>query len=151
MLKTVEEVSSPIKFHTPDKVWFELNDEQDACDTIVRMDDGTVYTALFVTVQHLQRQMELNYQLTQQLDDTPPVHYCVIDTPHILVPELSRDVIEDTIDNLLALDVFESHFTRVTDDDDGDERHSTRTSNGGKRATQEVAAVVISDVLVVED
>jgi len=47
---------------------------------------------------------------------------------------------------LMALDVFESHFTRVTEHQD-----TNRTINVGRRATQEVAAVVISDVLVVQE
>lgn len=133
--------------HTPERVWFELHREKDACDVLVQMDDGTVYTALFVTVAYLQRQMDLQLQVTQQLEDTPTVRYYVIDIPHILVDELERDVIEDTIDNLIALDVFESHFTRVTQNND----EETRTSNDGTRATQEITAVVISDVLVVEE
>ena len=132
--------------HTPEKVWFELHREKDACDVLVQMDDGTVYTALFAVSAYLQRQMDLQFQVTQQLDDTPPVRYCVIDTPHVMVEELSHDIIEDTIDNLIALDVFESHFTRVTESND-----ANRTTSGGRRATQEVAAVVISDVLLVQE
>lgn len=131
--------------HTPENVWFELHREKDACDVLVQMDDGTVYTALFALAGYLQRQMDLQLQVTQQLHDTPQVRYCVIDTPHIIVDELSHDVIEDTIDNLMALDVFESHFIRVTENKD-----SSRTMGGGERATQEVAAVVISDVLVTQ-
>lgn len=131
--------------HTPENVWFELHREKDACDVLVQMDDGTVYTALFALASYLQRQMDLQLQVTQQLHDTPQVRYCVIDTPHIIVDELSHDVIEDTIDNLMALDVFESHFIRVTENKD-----SSRTMDGGERATQEVAAVVISDVLVTQ-
>lgn len=133
--------------HTPERVWFELHREKDACDVLVQMDDGTVYTALFATMAYLQRQMDLQLQVTQQLEDTPVVRYCVIDTPHIMVEDLERDIIEDTIDNLIALDVFESHFTRVTQKD-GEE---ARTTSDGTRATQEITAVVISDVLVVEE
>ncbi|MEM9954023.1 MAG: hypothetical protein AAF846_20605 [Chloroflexota bacterium] len=132
--------------HTPEKVWFELHREKDACDVLVQMDDGTVYTALFAVSAYIQRQMDLQFQVTQQLKDTPKVRYCVLDTPHILVEDLTRDIIEDTIDNLMALDVFESHFTRVTEDN-----NPTRTTSGGRRATQEVAAVVISDVLFVQE
>ncbi len=132
--------------HTPEKVWFELHREKDACDVLVQMDDGTVYTALFAVSAYLQRQMDLQFQVTEQLEDTPQVRYCVIDTPHIMVEELSHDVIEDTIDNLIALDVFESHFTRVTESND-----ANRTTSGGRRATQEVAAVVISDVLLTQE
>lgn len=133
--------------HTPDKIWFELHREKDSCDAIVRMDDGTVYTGMFVTIAYLQRQMQLNYEVTQQVQDTPPVSYAAMDTPHIFVQELTHEIIEDTIDNLLALDVFESYFIRVTESPQDD----PRTINDGHRATQEVAAVVIEDVLLVED
>ena len=135
-----------ISIHAPEDVWFEINREGDACDVIVRMDDGTVYTATFVTMDYMRRQMELSYRVTQQMADTPAVRYAVIDTTHIVVETLDKDGIEDTIDNLLALDVFESYFIRVTDDP----RNETRTSDDGKRATREMAAVVISDVLVVQ-
>lgn len=143
---------SEVNLHTPEKVWFELNPERDACDVIVRMDDGTVYTTLFMTIAYLQRQMELNFEVTQQLEDTPAVHYVALDTPHVLVKDLDRDIIEDTIDNFIALDVFEGHFTRVTErEDDKESTLTTARANGsGTRATQEVAAVVIEDVLVVE-
>jgi len=141
-------VLSEPTFHTPDKIWLELHREKDACDVIVKMDDGTVYTSMFVTFAYLQRQMDLQLKLTQQLHDTPPARYYVLDTPHVLVEELSRDAIEDTIDNMIALDTFESHMTRVTDTPTPDGK---RTTSDGRRATQEVAAVVISDVLVVQD
>jgi len=139
-----------ISLHTPEKIWFELHQEQDACDVLVCMDDGTVYTALFATMDYILRQMLFNYQVTQDVSDTPAVRYCVIDTPHILVEELTRDIIEDTIDNLIALDVFESHFTRVTERQN-ETTDSTRTINDGRRATQEIATVVITDVLLVEE
>lgn len=131
----------------PESVWFELHREGDACDVIVRMDDGNVYTASFVTVDYLYRQMAMNYEMTKQLPDTPAVRYAAIDMGHIIIESLDKDTIEDTLDNLLALDVFESYFVRVTDDD---EPEAARTNNGGRRATQEVAAVVISDVLMVQ-
>lgn len=137
-----------ISIHAPEEVWFEVNREGDACDVIVRMDDGMVYTATFVTMDYMRRQMELSYRVTQQLADTPAVRYAVIDTTHIVVESLDKDGIEDTIDNLLALDVFESYFIRVTDEDNPSEE--TRTKDDGKRATREMAAVVISDVLVVQ-
>lgn len=133
----------------PERIWFELNEENDACDAIVQMDDGTVYTALFVTFSYLKRQMQLGYEVSKQIPDTPAVQYVAIDTPHILVEELTKAIIEDTIDNLIALDVFEGLFTRVTEKEG--ETEEPRTTSDGKRATQEVAAVVISDVLVVQD
>jgi hypothetical protein len=145
----VVELNAPA-LHAPDKVWFELHREKDACDVLVEMDDNTIYTAMFVTLDYLKRQMDLHYQMTQQLEDTPQVRYCLMDTPHILVDDLTHDILEDTIDNLIALDTFESHFTRITENHD-ETIKTTRTTKGGELATQEVAAVVISDVLVVEE
>lgn len=131
----------------PDRIWCEMQAEGDACDVIVQMENGAVFTALFATVPYIHRQMELTLMMTEGLPDTPPVRYAVLDTPHVIVENLERDTIEDAIDNLVTQDIFESLFTRVTEDDVD---HSERTSNDGRRATQEVAAVVIEDVLLVE-
>jgi hypothetical protein len=131
----------------PSRVWIEMYDsaERDACDVIIEMESGVLYTAVFVTLSYLKRQMDLSYQMSKQLPDAPPVRYAALETPHVLIENCVRETIEDTIDNLLALDVFEGFFTQVTEDEDG------RTTNNGKRATSEVAAVVISDVLAVEE
>jgi hypothetical protein len=133
-----------VSLRTPEKIWLEMNREKDGCDAIVSMDDGTVYTALFVTLDYLKRQLHLNQQMTRMMDDMPSVRYAVIDTPHILVDDLSRDIIEDTIDALIAQDVFESHFTLVT------EEGEVQTVDS-KRATKEVAAVIVKEVLVTEE
>jgi hypothetical protein len=146
MIPTAEIGEVSLTIHAPQEIFFELNREGDGCDVIVRMDDGTVYTATFVTLDYLRRQMDLSYQVTEQIDDTPAVRYAAIDTTHIVVEALVKDTIEDTIDNLIALDVFESSFIRVTEATDDED---SRTMGDGKLATQEVAAVVISDVLVV--
>lgn len=127
----------------PKRIWIEMLDgADDACDVIIEMEGGTLYTAVFVTLSYLSRQMDLGYSVSCQLPDTPRVRYAVLETPHILVENTQRDTIEDTIDNLLALDVFEGYFTRVTDDQAIDGRTTT-----GSRATQEVAAVVLTEVL----
>ncbi|RMF79060.1 MAG: hypothetical protein D6737_12760 [Chloroflexi bacterium] len=129
----------------------EMHDEErDACDVIVEMDDGSLCTALFVTLPYLQRQMKLSYDMSKQLNDTPAVPYAAMETPHVLVESLDRDVIEDTIDNLLALEVFETIFTPVSRPNPV-EAETTDTIGIDDRATQEVAAVVLSDVLVVEE
>lgn len=132
----------------PDRIWIEMQDraEADACDVIVRMENGAYYTAVFVTLPYLQRQMDLSYEVSKQLPDTTPVRYAALETPHILVADLSLETIEDTIDNLLALDIFENLFTQVTDDGSRESGSADR----GKRATEEIAAVVLSEVLVVE-
>jgi len=133
-----------VSLRSPEKVWLEMNREKDSCDAIVSMDDGTVYTALFITLDYLKRQMHLNEQMARSMVDIPLVRYAVIDTPHILVDDLSRDIIEDTIDALIAQDVFESHFTLVTEDGE------VQTADS-KRATKEVAAVIVQEVLLTEE
>jgi hypothetical protein len=138
-----------IELHIPKNVWIEWHDihEPDARDVIVEMEDGSMFTALYVTIAYLQRQMELNFQVSKQLQDTPPVYHAALETAHIIINTLDRDNIEDSIDNLLALDTFESVFTRVTEPEEDTQPFVPVT---GKRATQEVASVVINEVLLVE-
>lgn len=123
----------------PRRVWIEAHDvhESDACDVIVEMDTGQLYSAVFVTIPYLQRQMQLSYVVSKQLADVPQVRYTALETPHILVEDLSRDTIEDTIDNLIALDTFESLFTLVQDITEEE------AAQAGTRATKEMAAVVL--------
>jgi hypothetical protein len=133
-------MKSGLNLQIPRRIWVEMHDKAEklACDVIVEMENGAYYTAPFVTLPYLERQMQLSYEVSKTLPDTPAVHYAALETPHIIVTNLKLDTIEDTIDNLLALDTFESVFTQVTDDD------------GGKHATAEVAAVVLNEVLMVE-
>ncbi len=134
----------------PVHIWIEMQDrgEADACDVIVKMENGEYYTAIFVTLPYLSRQMDLSFEVSQQSPYTPPVRYAALETPHIIVADLSRETIEDTIDNLLAFDIFENLFTQVTDGE-GNE-YALPAKPKGKRATAEVAAAVLTDVLVVE-
>ncbi|MDX2161650.1 MAG: hypothetical protein SF162_10020 [bacterium] len=136
---------------SPKRVWMEVQDkaDSDSCDVIVQMENGAYYTAVFVTLPYLQRQMDLGYEVSKQLPDAAPVRYATLETPHVLVDQLAHDVIEDTIDNLIALDTFESLFTQLTDTE-GDEVVN-RLERRGKRATAEVAAVVMREVLLVEE
>lgn len=138
----------------PVHIWIEMHDnenkEPDACDVIVRMEDGTYYTAVFVTLPFLARQMDLSYEVGKGIPYAPPVRYAALETPHIIVPNLQQDTIEDTIDNLLALDIFENLFTQVTDEE-GNELEYRLPKKPGKRATSEVAAVVLNEVLMVQD
>jgi hypothetical protein len=103
------------------------------------MEDGNYYTAAFVTLPYLRRQMALSYEVGKQFADVPAVRYAVMETPHILVEKLDRDIIEDTIDNLLALGTFETVFTLALNVNVDD---PVRTA--------EVAAVVLTEVLKAE-
>lgn len=133
----------------PKHIWIEWHDlnEPEARDVILEMEDGAMYTALYVTFGYLERQMMLSHDISSQVPDAPPVYHAVLDTPHVIVPNLERATIEDSIDNLLALETFESVFTLVTESEEAVEQ----TPVAGKRATQEIAAVFLNNVLLVED
>lgn len=132
----------------PEEILCEMHDEGDACDVIVRMDDGTVYTALFATLSYIHRQLSLTWMVTDSIPETPSVRYAVLDTPHIIVESLQLQTIEDSIDNMVAQHVFESLFTRVTEFE-ADDRE--RASNSNQHTTQEIAQAVIEEVLVLID
>ena len=132
----------------PQEIFCEMHEEGDACDVIVQMEDGTVYTALFATLSYIDRQLALTWMVTESIPETAPVRYAVLDTPHIIVEQLRLETIEDTIDNLVAQDVFESLFTRVTEDERADAPEAHKPS---KLATQELAQAVIEEVLVLID
>ncbi len=132
----------------PEEILCEMHEEGDACDVIVRMDDGSVFTALFATIPYIHRQLSLTWMVTESIPETPPVRYAVLDTPHIIVDDLELKFIEDTIDNMVAQDVFESLFTRVTEDDGEDDQPSAKTR---EHTTQEIARAVIEEVLVILD
>src|SRR5258705_10445806 len=104
----------------PKHVWVEMhsNDsgESDSCDVIVEIEDSKIYTSVFITIPYMQRQMELSYEVSKQIPEALPVRYAVLETPQVWMETLERDTIEDTIDNLLTLDMFESVFTLVTED-----------------------------------
>lgn len=140
-------MNSVMSIHIPRRVWIEIHSDEteyDSCDVIVEMENGDYYNALFVTLPYLRSQMELSYEMSKQIPDTPPVRYTALETPHILVEKLTRDIIEDTIDNLIALDIFETMFTLVMEEDQEDALHNKITR------TAEMAAVVINEVLNVE-
>ncbi|MCY3833155.1 MAG: hypothetical protein OXG85_09060 [Chloroflexi bacterium] len=132
----------------PEEILCEMHDEGDACDVIVRMDDGTVYTALFATLSYIHRQLSLTWMVTESIPETPSVRYAVLDTPHIIVESLRLQTIEDSIDNMVAQHVFESLFTRVTEFEADDVESA---SNANQHTTQEIAQAVIEEVLVLID
>ena len=105
----------------PKHVWIEMNPndsgESDSCDVIVETENHQIYTSLFITIPYLQRQMELSYAVSKQLPDTLPMRYAALETPQVVVENLERDTIEDTIDNLMTLGIFESVFDLYSEDD----------------------------------
>lgn len=143
-------MNAVLNVQIPRRVWVEMYDAQeaDAGDVIVQMEDGAYYTAMFCTLPYLARQMDLTHAVSQMQPDVPPTRFAALEMPHVLVETLDRETIEDTLDNLLAFDTFSSVFTRVTDEQ-GDEAPYVAPP-ASKRATAEVAAVVMTQVLMID-
>lgn len=97
-------------------IWIEQQDaadfdpEHDSTDVFVETDDGAMWSASFVTVTYLQRQMEMSREVAHDIHNMPPIRFVAIETPHVIVDSLDQDTIEDTIDNMMTLGVFESVF-----------------------------------------
>ncbi|HVO41537.1 MAG TPA: hypothetical protein VMT34_02885 [Aggregatilineales bacterium] len=103
-------------------VWVEtqgtedLNNQYDNADILVETEDGLLWSASFVTIPYLQRQMELTREVADTFHNMPPVRFAAIETPHVIVENLMQDTIEDTIDNLMTLGIFESVFALYSED-----------------------------------
>jgi hypothetical protein len=90
---------------------------RDNADVLVETEDGLMWSASFVTIPYLQRQMELSRDVANDADNMPPVRFIAIETPHVIVENLSPDTIEDTIDNLMTLGIFESVFALYSEEE----------------------------------
>ena len=89
----------------------------DNADVLVETEDGLMWSASFVTIPYLQRQMEMSRDVANDADNMPPVRFFAIETPHVIIENLSQDSIEDTIDNLMTLGIFESVFALYSDEE----------------------------------
>lgn len=102
------------------RVWIErepqtaFDPRTDSADVLVEMEDGQLWQAHFVTLEHLRQEMQLSLDVAQEhlraLASTP---FLALETPHVIVEVLMNDVIEDVVDNLMALGVFESVFSTL--------------------------------------
>ncbi len=88
----------------------EMDIERESTDVLVETDDGAMWSASFVTIPYLQRQMQMSREVAHDIANMPPVRFVAIETPHVIVDRLDQDTIEDTIDNMMTLGVFESVF-----------------------------------------
>jgi hypothetical protein len=108
------------------RVWIEPEPEigfdpiSDSADVLVEMEDERLWQAHFVTLPHLQQEMRLSQDVAQQHHRALAItQFLALETPHVIVEKLTADIIEDVIDNLMALGVFESVFLKF-DETDGD-------------------------------
>jgi hypothetical protein len=103
------------------RVWIENSGEtgfnpfEDSADVLVETEDSLIWSATFVTIPYLQRQMYLSGDVARDVDNMPVVRFVAIETPHVLIENLLQDTIEDAIDNMMTLGVFESVFVLHSD------------------------------------
>lgn len=105
------------------RVWIEQQGEigfdphQDSADVVVELEDGQLWSAAFVTIPYLQRQMLLSGEVAAGISpNMSPVRFVALETPHVIVENLLPDTIEDTVDNLMTLGIFESVFFLYQDE-----------------------------------
>jgi|GEM_PF-649509 len=107
-------------------IWIEQNESAngetllDNTDVIVETDDGAMWSASFATIPYLQRQMQMSHEVAHGIANMPPVRFVAIETPHVIVENLDQDTIEDTIDNMMTLGVFESVFALYREENAAD-------------------------------
>lgn len=99
------------------RVWIEHEPEvafdpkSDSADVLVEMEDGKLSQARFVTLEHLRREMALSLEVAQEHNRAlAPTAFLALETSHVVVDDLNQDTIEDVVDNLLVLGVFETVF-----------------------------------------
>jgi hypothetical protein len=99
------------------RVWIEpeailgFDPKTDSVDVLVEMEDNKLWQAHFVTLAHLQQEMQLSLDVAREHNQAlAPTPFLALETPHVIVAMLTSDIIEDVIDNLMALGVFESVF-----------------------------------------
>jgi hypothetical protein len=96
---------------------YESEAQRDNADVFVQTGDDFWWHTSFVTVQYLQRQMYLSGDIARESYRMTPVRFVAIETPHVIVENLRQETIEDTIDNLITLGVFESVFMPYPQDE----------------------------------
>lgn len=103
------------------RVWIEqVNAEgfdpyHDSTDVFVETYDGQIWLSHFVTIPFLQRQMFVSHEVAEGEAQLLPVRFIPLETPHVIIENLLPETIEDTVDNLMTLGIFESVFVRYSD------------------------------------
>lgn len=101
------------------RVWIEPEPEidfdpyKDSADVLVEMVDGRLWQAHFVTLAHLRQEMQLSLEVAGTYNRAlAPTAFLALETPHVIVENLHQVTIEDVVDNLVVLGVFESIFAQ---------------------------------------
>jgi precorrin-6B methylase 1 len=99
------------------RVWIDREPEVNfdpsvsSVDVLVEMEDGKLWQARFVTLGHLKSELALSLEVAHEHNRAlAPTPFLALETPHVVAENLNQDTIEDVVDNLLVLGVFESVF-----------------------------------------
>lgn len=101
------------------RIWIDNNEGFDPyggdVDVMVEMENGEMWTAHFVTIPYLQQQLELSAAVADDQKELGTIGFVALETPHVVVQRLTQESIEDIVDDLMALETFESVFDLVID------------------------------------
>jgi hypothetical protein len=104
------------------RVWIEpapqmaFDPDTDSADVLVEMEDERLWQAHFVTLAHLEQEMQLSLDVARQYDKSLALtQFLTLEIPHVIVEKLTSEIIEDVVDNLIALGVFEGVFAQCTE------------------------------------
>lgn len=104
------------------RVWIDSEPEigfdpkTDSADVLAEMEDGRLWQAHFVTLAHVQQELALSLEVARNTPALAPRQFLAMEMAHVIVEELTPEVIEDVVDNLMALGVFESVFAECSPD-----------------------------------
>lgn len=105
------------------RVWIEHEPElafdpyKDSADVLVEMEDGRLWQAHFVTLAHLREELQLSLTVAKEHRRAlAPTGFLALETPHVVAENLHQDTIEDVVDNLVVLGVFESVFAECVNE-----------------------------------
>jgi len=108
------------------RVWIEpetemaFDPETDSVDVLVEMEDSKLWQAHFVTPAHIQQEMNVSLTVARDFNRSlAATRFLALETPHVVVEKLTSEIIEDVVDNLLALGIFETVFSQFSPDGDG--------------------------------
>ncbi|MBN1680074.1 MAG: hypothetical protein JW966_07265 [Anaerolineae bacterium] len=97
----------------------DFNPLTDSADVLVEMEDGRLWQARFVTLAYLKQEMQLSLDVVHSHKRTlAQTAFLALETPHVIVENLLHVTIEDIVDNLVVLGVFESVFALIANDDE---------------------------------
>lgn len=103
------------------RVWIEQTPGTDVdpqngfADVLVEVEGNELWQAQFVTLNHLREEMQLSLDVAREHDQTLwTTQFIALETPHVIVEQIAQETIENVVDNLMALGVFESVFKELS-------------------------------------